>query len=472
MGMNALREAMGFDDAHPLSLKRLDSAPENRLHVHYVASSSNEDQLTLSLVPASTKILRSEHASISAEAMLLQWLSVGHVGLLAKEGQITHEASGGSNSEAKWSKHASQFKNALPRVVKQGRVKCPGDVEFLLTKRARGALLSSLVDTLSKPQQRCIDFQIGQLIGELSAYQSPNGHFGVASAVLKAAGIRYTTSTSPPVLVPTEKVVNDSVHPRWSDAFLSLFESVLRDAEDVALSLEYDRLRFHAGRFKKILDEVTVPCLVILDAGEYVNVHIAPSGDSATQELKDFMQRHGQTHFGTEKPQHVAAALLEPYRPAEKQADDKPDPVPAAPTTTCHSPNVPRVIGVQDWHNSVFGDPLFTSVLTRSKNTNIWDGLMNQNGHVESKAIREAIGLAKDSQHVDVRRLLYDCYHSATTIVKEYYRVTVDGDDRELPARRRLLQAIVRLDDLDDQGRMIHPNPCSAHPIEKRKKSD
>ncbi|KAG8409612.1 hypothetical protein J3458_018707 [Metarhizium acridum] len=466
---------MGFDDAHPVDLKRL-STPENRLHVHYIASSSNEEQLTLTLVPTSTKILRTEQASINSEAVLLQWLgSVGHVSPLTKERQRNPEtlekAPKGSDAEAKLSKHTCQFKKTLPRVVKHGRVKCPNDVEFLLTKRTSGAMLSSVINTLSKPQQRHIDFQIGQLIRGLSTYQSPNGHFGVASAVLKAAGIHHTMFIAS--TVPTEQVTNDAVYARWSDAFLWLLESVLRDAEDVSLSLEYDRLRFHAGRFKKILDEVTVPCLVILDAGEYVNTHIITSSDSTTQDLKVSMQRHGKTSFQTEKPQTVAAPLLEANRSARNERkDDERGPVPVlVPITTRQNPDTPRVIGIQDWHNSVFGDPLFTSVLTRNKNTDMLDGLMDQTGHVESKAVRQAIHLAKDFQHVDVRRLLYDCYHSVTAIVTGYYRMTVDGDDRELPARRRLVQAIVRLDDLDDQGRKLHPHPCPSHPIAKRKKS-
>ncbi|KJK84156.1 hypothetical protein H634G_00519 [Metarhizium anisopliae BRIP 53293] len=476
--MDELQEAIGFDGAHPVDLKRLYLTPENRLHVHYVASSSDEEQLTLTLVPTSTKILRTEQASINSEAMLLQWLgSGGHVCPLAKERQRNPEAlekaPKGSDAEAKLSKHTCRFKKTLPRVVKHGRVKCPNDVEFLLTTRTGGAILSSAINTLSKPQQRRIDFQIGQLIRELSTCQSPNGHFGVASAVLKAAGIHHTMFILSPV--PTKQVTNDAIYARWSDAFLSLLESVLRDAEDVALSLDYDRLRFHAGRFRKILDEVTVPCLVILDAGEYANTHIITSSDCTTRDLEVSMQRHGNTSFGTEKPQTVAAPLFEANRSArnaQRGNEHGPVPVPVpVPITTRQSPDTPRVIGIQDWHNSVFGDPLFTSVLTRHKNTDMLDGLMDQTGHVESKAIRQAIHLAKDFQHVDVRRLLYDCYHSVTTIVTEYYRMTVDGDDRELPARRRLVQAIVRLDDLDDHGRKLHPHPCPAHPIAKRKKS-
>jgi hypothetical protein len=251
--------------------------------------------------------------------------------------------------------------------------------------------------------------------------------------------------------------VNNDVYTCWSGAFLSLLESVLRDAEDVAVMLEYEKVRRHASRFKPILDEVTFPCLVILDAGEYFNTRIASSDDSTTQGLRDPAQRFGQTCLGAAQSQSAPVSLLTANQYAtEQRENDESEPASWPASTTMHDiVHAPPVIDVQDWYNSIFGDPLFTSVLTKDENMDIWDGLFRPIGHGDSKAIKQAIQLKKNTQNANVRRLLYDCYHSVAAIVTEYYRMTVDSDDRELPARRRLVQALAKLNDLDDLGMKI-----------------
>lgn len=472
--MNELREAVGVDDVRQLDLKRLDSTPPNRLHVHYVATSSKEEQFTLTVVPTSIKRLRMEQSSIRSEAILLQWLSNSHSTSAADERGPNHKVPEqpvpDSIEENKLSPSISDFKNMLPRVIKHGRAKFPNDVEFLLTKRVQGAVPSSTVNPLSKYQQRCIDFQIGRLIHQISTYQSPTGQFGIASAVLEADTQQKFSSSSQAI---GSKATNIPVYNCWSDAFLSLLESVLRDAEDIAVSLQYEKIRQNASRFKHVLDEVTVPSLVVLDAGEPFNTQIVFPGDSAVRDLKTPVQQGGATCFRTEQPEPAALPLFTAKIPAIMlhAADGIELKTSALPMTMHSNPDIPKVIGIQDWHNCIFGDPMFTSVLTHSKNTEIRSGFIYQLGEVESKALEQAMHLAKDLQHVDVRRLLYECYHSVAIIVTEYYRMTVDGDDRELPARRRLVQALARLEDLDVLGRKVHPRPDSAHSVAKRQKS-
>lgn len=472
--MNELREAVDVDDVHKLDLKRLDSTPPNRLHVHYVATSSEEEQFMLTVVPKSTKLLRMEQSSIRSEAILLQWLSNSHGTSLADERERNHKgperAAPDGIGESKPSPSIFEFKTSLPRVIKHGRAKIPNDVEFLLTKRVQGAVLSSTVNPLSKHQQRCIDFQIGKLIHNLSSYQSPSGQFGIASAVLEA-DIQHKNNTVSQTA--GAKAANIPAFTCWSEAFLSLLESVLRDAEDIAVSLQYEKIRQNASRFKDVLDEVTVPSLVVLDAGEPFNTRIVLPGDSAVRELKTPVQQYSETCFKAEKPQPAAGPLLTPKTPVlgPPKANEMELKTTPLPITMYSNPDIPKVIGIQDWHNSVFGDPMFTSVLTKNENTDIWGGFVSQLGHNESKALKQAMYLAKDLRHVDVRRLLYECYHSVAAIVTEYYRMSVDGDDRELPARRRLVQALARLEDLDVLGRKMHPRPGSAHSAAKRQKS-
>ena len=76
----------------------------------------------------------------------------------------------------------------------------------------------------------------------------------------------------------------------------------------------------------------------------------------------------------------------------------------------------------------------------------------------------------EDVRHAQVRRLLYECYHAVTAIVREYCRRSNDSDDREMPARKRLTQALRALDNMDDFGREKQSNPDGrAFSIERPK---
>jgi hypothetical protein len=67
---------------------------------------------------------------------------------------------------------------------------------------------------------------------------------------------------------PTSKVYADQGSETWSQAFRTLLESALRDAEDVLVSLPYDTIRYYAGAHNSALNEVLEPKLVPLDAGK------------------------------------------------------------------------------------------------------------------------------------------------------------------------------------------------------------
>ncbi|OAQ66635.1 hypothetical protein VFPPC_14352 [Pochonia chlamydosporia 170] len=471
--MNELRAALGVEAARQLTLQRLDLIPRNRLHVHYIATSSTNEQLVLTLVPSSSKLLRLENTSLKSEAELLQWLCNTRLNLQTVEERRTpNEAAKPPQDHHKNDRlfeHGLKFKNTLPRVMKHGQAKFPNHVAFLLTKRPDSSVISSLSRPLSKAQRKCVDFQIGQLIRELSAYQSPIEQFGVASAVLESCNMHHNTVKA--TKEPHNETADSNVFACWSDAFYLLLESVLRDAEDVTLSLEYEKIRLHASRFRHILDEVTVPCLVILDAGENSNTCIVLPGNSGARDFRGSLQRQDKPNVESEKSQNTTVVSSATSQTATKFEDPE-STLKAVPATNAiqESQDIPQVVGIQDWYNSVFGDVLFTSVLTRDHNPDVWDGLIHQSCDIEPKAVKQAMQLAHDFRHANVRRLLYDCYHSIASIVTEYYRVAVDGDDRELPARRRLIQAIARLDDLDDIGRKIHARPSLATSAAKRQR--
>lgn len=58
----------------------------------------------------------------------------------------------------------------------------------------------------------------------------------------------------------------------WREAFLSLLESALRDAEDVLVSIPYDSIRHYVGAHGALLDDIRRPQLVAMDVGNPRNV--------------------------------------------------------------------------------------------------------------------------------------------------------------------------------------------------------
>lgn len=58
----------------------------------------------------------------------------------------------------------------------------------------------------------------------------------------------------------------------WREAFVSLLESALRDAEDMLVTMPYNSIRYHILRHGPMLDQVTEARLVPINAGQPENV--------------------------------------------------------------------------------------------------------------------------------------------------------------------------------------------------------
>ncbi|KAJ9647268.1 hypothetical protein H2199_002255 [Coniosporium tulheliwenetii] len=110
-----------------------------------------------------------------------------------------------------------------------------------------GTPLSHPALRLSTAERARIDATLGAHLGSLSALRAPA--FGPFCRVLAGTG----SST-------------------WREAFLSLLESVLRDAEDMLVSIPYDGIRYCVAQQAHLLDQVTEARLVALDAGLPRNV--------------------------------------------------------------------------------------------------------------------------------------------------------------------------------------------------------
>ncbi|KAK6504020.1 hypothetical protein TWF506_002237 [Arthrobotrys conoides] len=114
------------------------------------------------------------------------------------------------------------------------------DVPFLLTTYIPGVPLDMVRQELPDEVLAMVDYNLGQHARRVSRIH--NSHFGLAGA--GGNGKMYTT---------------------WHSAFLSMFESVMRDAEDLFISIPYEVLRWHVGRLAYALDDVKVPQLVCYD---------------------------------------------------------------------------------------------------------------------------------------------------------------------------------------------------------------
>jgi len=115
-------------------------------------------------------------------------------------------------------------------------------VAYVLRSHIQGAPLVDLLPYLSAADRSGIDRSLGTYLAALSQLQADS--FGMMHRVTASSG-----------------------HTTWGEAFRSLLESVLRDSEDMLVSLPYEIIRYHAGKHKRHLDEIKEPRLVALDAG-------------------------------------------------------------------------------------------------------------------------------------------------------------------------------------------------------------
>jgi hypothetical protein len=116
------------------------------------------------------------------------------------------------------------------------------ETPYLLRSYNPGTLLSKISPYLSSAEWAHINYSVGYYLHRITCISLNS--FGPASKVLNGAG----AST-------------------WREAFLSLLESALRDAEDLLISLPYDSIRRHSGLFCPLLDSIVLAQLVPMEAG-------------------------------------------------------------------------------------------------------------------------------------------------------------------------------------------------------------
>jgi hypothetical protein len=140
----------------------------------------------------------------------------------------------------------------IPRIFRYMPHDPSSSASFLVRQYVSGVLFPEMRSQLSPQDCRNIDRHLGSLIKAIS--QQMSTAFGSLSQVAAGAG-----SSS------------------WRESFLSLFEEVIRDAEDMMIHLPYDQIRREIVRLSPALDEITVPQLVIINFGRPSDVLVNPN---------------------------------------------------------------------------------------------------------------------------------------------------------------------------------------------------
>lgn len=113
---------------------------------------------------------------------------------------------------------------------------------YLIRQYMKGTTLSEMEDLIDDKQQNDIDRHLGFLLSTIAQNVAPA--FGSLQQVASGVGKRS-----------------------WRESFWTLFEGVLRDAEDMFIHLPYAEIRHEVSRLASALDDVTLPRLVVMGFG-------------------------------------------------------------------------------------------------------------------------------------------------------------------------------------------------------------
>ena len=416
------------------------------------AEGSDGGKLQVHLPPATNmRLLRSERSSLRSEAAVLSWLAVRtHASTACTKprprtstlrnyhpsAQMT-PTSGPSSSRRREEPTAitSKPEDFLPELLEHGSLILWQDqaIQYNIIKPALGTTISILSEPLSTTERSSVAYQVGQLIRRLSFHISPSRMFGPAKDVLDIAATKPLATWSP--RQHPHKSNGSTGFTCWSDAFFALLEGALRDAEDRCVMIGYASIRHQTERFHRMLNTVSTPRLVTLDAARDQNLmvrRLPKSGCGPDKGIDRSKKRH-----------------VPPTRPDI------------------------QVTGLQNWSNCIFGDPLLTEVFCLDSGVDLWQGFEMHSEVVTPLATIDLDEAGRYKERaVHVRLLLYECYHCVTAIAREFLRREAGREERELAARRRLVRALSKLEELDDLGLPRHPRPGGERSPAKRLKSE
>jgi aminoglycoside phosphotransferase (APT) family kinase protein len=192
---------------------------QGRLHLVYLARLADGSALVLKCPPAyNTRLLRHEKHGLETERKALETL-----------------------------REYTQL--PVPQILKYDNKGGPSGAAFLMVSHITGRRLSDLQNYITASQRQAIDRTLGTYVRTLTSLSATQ--FGLTHRVFAKKG-----------------------YASWREAFLALLEAVLRDAEDMLVTVPYDSIRYYVEHNSEYLDEVTEPRLVALNVCEPQNVLI------------------------------------------------------------------------------------------------------------------------------------------------------------------------------------------------------
>ncbi|KAI0467277.1 hypothetical protein F4859DRAFT_525918 [Xylaria cf. heliscus] len=409
---------------------------------------ADERPLLLNLPPPSSRLLRSEQWLLQSEAALVGWLLDDvyqqSEGARSVDEKNTGKRPQGEGSLRRWtSRPASdepspprnQLVDYLPTLIKHSSISSETGQAYSLLEPTPGDPISSLGEPLTRVERRSVNSQIGFLMRRIANVTSPNGRFGPPMTVLgqlpSPENIQRTTRD-------TKSDFDDANS--WKTTFHLLLEGILRDGEDLAVTMSYELVRATFHKFGHLLDAVTTPRLVVCDVDEDDVVLVSRPEKTA--------KKRKQGEAESQKP--GPKVDFEPDDSSDKALADE------------DSSSAIKITGLRDWSNCIFGDPLFATVFSHPtpEFEHGFQQQQQQQPHEEFEVIKEEGGessynddkkqdtedIIADPGNSQTRILLYECYHATVSIVRQFYRPDADSSAREIAARRRLVAALAKLE--------------------------
>jgi hypothetical protein len=371
----------------------------------------------------------------------------------------------------------------VPVLLHQGQeTDLPGS-SFAIHDPVEGTPLALLPQPPSPASRRDVERQLGTLFRQLARLTSPTGRFGPLAAVV---GTRSTPSPPSKLGAAAAAAAANMLEGglsatggagTWSMAFHSMLEGVLRDGEDMGIVMGYWTIRKTFRRLRYILDEVTMPRLVVVEGGGMGNVLVEEEAvpEDGGKGEKGAREHVPEPKEGDEEDQTEEGET----KKAKQQAETKETGSKGTTQTETDAPRRLKLTGLRDWSSCVFGDPLLAALFSDGRqHPPSTDFLRGFNGKdIEHAPTRERPipldgSIIEDVDTAWIRLLLYQAYHAVVRIVSEFYRPRQDSSARELAARKELNEALARLAEVPDDAKRRHQRPSGEMSPAKRIKAD
>ncbi|KAI1751109.1 hypothetical protein F4782DRAFT_541185 [Xylaria castorea] len=426
-------------------IEAISTIPTKRLLRTFKVQLADERALLLNLPPPSSRLLRSEQWLLQSEAAVVGWL-LDDFCQQSKGARPLNQRSAGKRSQEessprRWtassvlSAHGNQLVRFLPNLITHSPTSSGTGPAFSLLEPTLGDTISSLGEILTPAERKSVNFQKGHLMRRIANITSPNGKFGPPVTVL---GQPHTPGDMQRTTRDTNMDFDGT--DSWRKTFHLLLEGILRDGEDLAVTMTYELVRATFHKFGHLLDAVTTPRLVVCDAGEDDVVLVwRPKGVAKEREQEE-----------AESPKRNQKVKLEPGEPSGGALTDG-------------DSSTVEVTGLRDWSNSIFGDPLFATVFSHAtpefeqgfrRQPHDEPGVTKKEEEEDEKSSSSSSSssddvdedIIEDPDNAPTRILLYECYHATASIVRQFYRSDADSSAREIAARRRLVAALAKLE--------------------------